>query len=341
MSDRLTLNWSGRHCLVWAGGRSRMRTVTLDTDSDDDIAVVMQRRAGAGYGGDQSYQITDDEELRLAWSWCSHVTDLVTSGHMRQSVRSGVRCPGVRSVLRSGHSTQQRSVSWSGKQVVTYTSPAREAVLRLCGWRGDHQSLSLTAPADHLSSSARQAAVAIFNLDLRRALQELQTGATLARSAGDSELSNVLSMVSVAVSGYPGDTDTDLWRDTVSASLSSLPHPALRAIFSFLTSRDAGYSSVLEEQGLLLVDRLGFAVTFLDDAGLESFIEREWEGLLSAGRLEGLVISGGDDDGVQLLQRYVDRTGDVQSVSWLSVRMMSVEQSKNDQVLSWLESYRY
>ena len=69
-----------------------MRTVTLDTDSDDDIAVVMQRRAGAGHGGDQSYQVTDDEELRLAWSWCSHVTDLVTSGHMRVGIPGSGDC---------------------------------------------------------------------------------------------------------------------------------------------------------------------------------------------------------------------------------------------------------
>ena len=41
----------------------------------------------------------------------------------------------------------------------------------------------------------------------------------------------------------------------VSCSLASVPHPALRAIFSFLTSKDESYTSVLEEDGLLLVDR--------------------------------------------------------------------------------------
>ena len=46
MSDRLTLNWSGRHCLVWAGGRAMMRAVTRD--SEEDIAVVMMNRAKSG-----------------------------------------------------------------------------------------------------------------------------------------------------------------------------------------------------------------------------------------------------------------------------------------------------
>ena len=58
----------------------------------------------------------------------------------------------------------------------------------------------------------------------------------------------------------------------------------------------------------MMVDRLGFAVTFLDDNLLEQYLEREWEGLLAAGRLDGLVLCGGDSDGVQLLQRYVDRS---------------------------------
>ena len=109
-------------------------------------------------------------------------------------------------------------------------------------------------------------------------MKELQFGAVQARNAGDSELANVLTMVSVAVSGYTGDngdTDNSLWREMVSCSLSSLPHPALRAIFSFLTSKDCNsYCSVLEEDGLMIVDRLGFAVSFLDDNMLEQYLDR-------------------------------------------------------------------
>lgn len=48
VSDRLTLNWSGRHCLVWAGGRAMMKAVTLDSDNEEDIAVVMMNRAKTG-----------------------------------------------------------------------------------------------------------------------------------------------------------------------------------------------------------------------------------------------------------------------------------------------------
>ena len=123
--------------------------------------------------------------------------------------------------------------------MLTYSSPQREAVLRLCGWSGDKVA-SLAPAGDLLASCAHKAAVAIFRLDMRRAVKELQQGAVMARNAGDTELANVLTMVSVAVSGYndSSDNDNSLWREMVSCSLSSLPHPALRAIFSFLTSRD-------------------------------------------------------------------------------------------------------
>ena len=208
------------------------------------------------------------------------------------------------------------------------------AISRLCGWRGD-RNLTAHAQNDYLAISARKAAVAIFNLDLKRALRELHQGATEARNDGSTELANVLSMVSVAISGYSADAgagDSELWREMVACSISGLPHPALRAIFSFLTCKDGSYSGVLEEDGLLLVDRLGFAVTFLDDLLLESFIDREWEGMLAAGRLDGVVLSGGDKDGVQLIQKYVDRTADVQTASWMAVRVLSVDLTKTSQV---------
>ena len=109
MSDRLTLNWSGRHCLVWAGGKTRMRNVTLDSSSEDDISVVMQNRAktgssrkyltpvalkifAPGYGSHVNMAEVgqlgaESEELRLAWAWLQHATDLVTSGQLRSHLR--------------------------------------------------------------------------------------------------------------------------------------------------------------------------------------------------------------------------------------------------------------
>jgi len=220
-----------------------------------------------------------------------------------------------------------------------YYSEERDTVLKLCGWKGGKQLLALPEK-EHLAVAARRAAVAIFNLDLRRALKELQTGSVLARNDGCPDLANILNMVCVAVSGYTSEGESDLWREMVSSSQSSLPHPALRAIFAFLTCQDQSYSSVLEEDGLLLVDRLAFAATFLSDVALEEYIEKEWENMVGAGRIDALVLSGGGSEGVELIQRYVDRTGDVQTASWMTVRVLTPELAKTDQVTAWVDSYR-
>ena len=179
------------------------------------------------------------EELSLAWAWLQHASDLAASGQLRPHTRSGVRVPGARSILRSASGASEvKAMAWAGvrgqRSVFVYTSPQREAVLSLCGWRSDRQ-LSAHAHSDYLGSAARKAAVAIFNLDLPRALRELQAGAASARHEGRADLANVLTMVSVAVSGFSSDTGgpggdpgSELWREMVSCSISSLPNPALR-----------------------------------------------------------------------------------------------------------------
>ena len=139
-----------------------------------------------------------------------------------------------------------------------------------------------------------------------KAMKELQEGSEVARKVGDSELANILCMVGVAVSGYSSE-GAGLWRETVAGALHSLPDPALRALFTFLTCQDEVYTMVLKEEGLLLADRLGFAATFLSDPMLGEWIEEEWRAVLQQGSLEGLLLCGSEKEAVQLLQQYVDR----------------------------------
>ena len=166
---------------------------------------------------------------------------------------------------------------------------------------------------------SRQAAVAVFKLDLRTAMQALQDGAQAAKKAGRGEMADILSVVRVALSGYSNE-GAGLWRETVATSLSSLPDPALRAVFSFLTCQDESFSPVLSEEGLLLADRLAFASTFLSDSALCEWVESEWKRVLANGNLEGLLLAGSEAEVVGLIQAYVDRTGDVQTATWLVLR---------------------
>merc|ERR1712013_755465 len=117
--------------------------------------------------------------------------------------------------------------SWAGiesrRTVRVFRSEDRGTVLKLCGW-DEEQPLQLSEE-DAVARAARQAALAVFKLDLRRAMQALQDGAAAAENAGRGEMADILSVVRVALSGYSSEGSV-LWRETVAASLSSLPDPA-------------------------------------------------------------------------------------------------------------------
>jgi hypothetical protein len=61
-------------------------------------------------------------------------------------------------------------------------------------------------------------------------------------------------------------------------------------------------SSVLEEQGLPLSDRLAIALRFLPDEDLLRFVLRLTKDSIASGDLDGLVCTGLTSDGIALLQ---------------------------------------
>ena len=91
---------------------------------------------------------------------------------------------------------------------------------------------------------------------------------------GDVDMANTLNMVSVAVSGF-SNSGSKLWRDAVTSSVPLLPDPALKSLFSFLTSSEQeAYDDVLDPKNLGLVDRIAFATKFLSDRHLSSYLEK-------------------------------------------------------------------
>jgi len=207
------------------------------------------------------------------------------------------------------------------------------------GGGGEAGTASLVDNLSKAGQVSRAAAVAVFNLDLRLALEVLKAGAVQAKEKGDVNEANKLNMVCVAVSGYSSEGAV-LWKEMVGASLNSLPDPELRALFAFLTAEGDNYSSVLAEVEVPLCDRLAFAATYLKDSDLLDYVSEQWTEMVREGRLAGLLLCGGEKESVDLLQRFVDKTGDVQTATWLVVRCLSPELSKLDQVAVWVDTYR-
>jgi hypothetical protein len=99
----------------------------------------------------------------------------------------------------------------------------------------------------------RGAAVAVFCLEMRQALEVLEKGVRAATEKGDHEAKNMLGFISMALSGYTEARDSQ-WRQTVQVRLGDgVSDPYVRAMFAFLTAGEADgtHAGVLDEPGTL------------------------------------------------------------------------------------------
>lgn len=93
--------------------------------------------------------------------------------------------------------------------------------------------------------------------------------------------------------------------------------PYLRAICTFLFNigKLNGLDNTLYEESLSLHDRVAFACCFLPRKDLREYLDVCVEKCLNTGNLEGILITGLERRGIDLLQSYVDKTSDVQAAA--------------------------
>ena len=62
-------------------------------------------------------------------------------------------------------------------------------------------------------------------------------------------------------------------------------------------------------------DSIGIALRFFDDGEVSHFLKEKVEEAIMHGEIDGLYISGINEDAIRILQAYVDHTGDVQTAA--------------------------
>ena len=102
------------------------------------------------------------------------------------------------------------------------------------------------------------------------------------------------------------------------------------------------FSFILSNQNIAFTDRIGFATLYLPPKNLKAYLEQESDTMIYKGNLEGLILTGMGNLGSTLLQSYLDRTGDLQTVSLLSSRLcyplnLEIEKEVGDR---WISEYR-
>uniref|UniRef100_A0A8D0L612 Meiosis regulator for oocyte development n=1 Tax=Sphenodon punctatus TaxID=8508 RepID=A0A8D0L612_SPHPU len=349
--ERISLAWSPVTSLMWACGRHLYECTEEGKASsfDKDIATKMRLRALSRYGLDteqvwRNHLLSGNEDPQLKSLWYTlHFMKQYTED-MDQKL-TGNKVPlvytGIKSILKSSVGTTEsfrhsRSGSDRQSDITRYLSEERSLALQLCGWIKKGADLDIEPFLNSLEQEGdweRAAAVALFNLDIRRAIQILNKG----ESSGKGDLN--LNVVAMALSGYT-DEKNSLWREMCSTLRLQLNNPYLCAMFAFLTSESGSYDGVLFETNVAVRDRVAFACKFLTDAQLNRFIEKLTNDMKDAGNLEGILLTGLTKDGVDLMESYVDRTGDVQTASYCMLQGSPSDVLKDERVQYWIENYR-
>ncbi|WVR03585.1 hypothetical protein IAU60_000577 [Kwoniella sp. DSM 27419] len=116
--------------------------------------------------------------------------------------------------------------------------------------------------------------------------------------------------------------------------------PFVRAILSRIGGED--WESVLEEEGIPLLDRIAVGVQHLDDKDFTSFLRGRFTRLTRSASLHLLALSGLNTPGISLLSRYLARTGDLQTVALLSALFPTAKLGKEEKetIERWKEGYR-
>lgn len=94
------------------------------------------------------------------------------------------------------------------------------------------------------------------------------------------------------------------------------------------------------ERSISLSDRMAFACQYLSDSRLADYIKSTIQTCIKAGDLKGLLLTGATQDGITLLQSYLDLTEDVQTVALIAIKFLPKELVQSVPVQYWIQSYR-
>lgn len=192
-----------------------------------------------------------------------------------------------------------------------------------------------------------------------------------------SERANLMQLVAMAIAGYTRSNINDshskenLWVSMCqelmnSAAIRSSDSPRyLHAICAFLHyairtphknnrgSQNAWNSNrawsngstismlqqrILQDETIPLSDRVAFACRYLPANELSNFVQSAADESESNGMLQGIILTGVNAQGMRLLQAYVDRTCDIQSVALICSRV-NVRKEHLPKKEMWAKTY--
>ncbi|WRT63824.1 uncharacterized protein IL334_000749 [Kwoniella shivajii] len=208
----------------------------------------------------------------------------------------------------------------------------RRLILSVCGENGEHAKEEL----DRLVGSGQRTKAA-FRAYF--AGDEAATVTILMASEDQHHRllgSTIAGFMTQSASARGSEFFNSHWQGLV----NRVDDPFVRAILSRIGGDD--WESVLEEEGIPLLDRIGVGVQYLDDREFSTFLRGRLSRLTRSSSLHLLGLTGLSGPGLSLLSRYLARTGDIQTVAILSALFPSHKLNKSEKhtIERWREGYR-
>ena len=324
-------------------------SLSLPTLLTNDIACTMQRRALAGYSLDAAKNIdlltsaklnpssgnsavSGTSGLLAAWEWIKE-QQLFSDGPRNywETPELDLRYIGVFTLwngtaealiprLTPDTKLSNRTLNDAVRHALKRSSGSvyvkeeddktlyRQLCLRLAGW--DFGLNDLEARIEDLERHQmyeKAAGCAVFHNNVERAVESL----------ANSRKRN-LRLMSTAIAGYLVYKDVstnNVWREQCRRLASEISVPYLRAIFAYIS--DGSWLDVLDDGSLPLTERLGIALRFLPQKEVGKYLSLVTSRAIANGELEGIILTGFTPKVIDLLQAYLDRSGDLQTVCLL------------------------
>ena len=228
-------------------------------------------------------------------------------------------------------------------------APQRRMMLAICGENSGYDAMK---EVDRLVADARRTKAACWAFFAG----EEEPAVTLLMRSSDERHRLMAATIAGFMTQAKAERGSLFWQEHWRSLVDKVDDPYVRAVLSKIAGEN--WDNILYDESLPLLDRVAIAVCNLSDkevstpavlhpsvkltSQLTQFLRNRLNRCVQLGSLPGLALTGFTPSGLALLQRFVDRTSDIQTAALLSVFFNRSRLSDSDarRVLKWQDAYR-